>query len=541
MTFPSRGCRTCKKRRVKCDEARPVCERCRKANIECTHDESTNKFIFLSENEYAVGQRKRPRGPNVKPGSNIQPHFLASLSPNEHQITPIQNSQLFEEPDNIQLPLVSRGLEIPLDDQAFTYYWRNYVEVPPGFPEIVDGHMCAIASSYKTQGQTVLSLAVSAVSHATFGRSQKSSAVVAASNTKYAKALLRTNAALTDPVEALSDEVLLAVMLLSFYENSVMDKASNNLGRGLQVMASRSFTHHDGAMAMLNFRRQQNYRSARNVGLDKLVRRQLIRSLLLRSQPLPPWLRNGAQFGESGVALNFDKCMVVGAKLRHQASKVLHDTTFSPISQAYDEVTKLHDLFAETKALDSLMAIWEKSLPMEDRYSVHKIQQSRVDETAQRIFDVENVHIYPTVGHAGMWNRYRTLRIAINDIMVKVLAKIGGPEPTNVLFRGDCIKVRIEHLTEDLCASIPYMLGLIETRYVPLGGDMAAFIKPPTSPKETASATIASLLCWPLAMTTMIPSIPQRHRKYLKARLLEVSEIVDDGVLETLASASLDE
>lgn len=35
------GCYTCRQRRVKCDEARPVCERCRKGKRDCTYPEKT--------------------------------------------------------------------------------------------------------------------------------------------------------------------------------------------------------------------------------------------------------------------------------------------------------------------------------------------------------------------------------------------------------------------------------------------------------------------------------------------------------------------
>ena len=166
------------------------------------------------------------------------------------------------------------ALDIPLDDQALTYYSRFYVEVPHGLPEIVDGHLkYALADWCYSQPQSILSLAIFAVSHATFGRARKSHAALAVGCRKYSKALVKTNLALKDTSEITHDEVLLAVILLSFYENSVMDKTSHVSSRDIQVMASRSFAHHDGAMAVLKLRRQLDQRTNCSMELDKLVRR----------------------------------------------------------------------------------------------------------------------------------------------------------------------------------------------------------------------------------------------------------------------------
>ena len=60
------------------------------------------------------------------------------------------------------------ALDVPLHNQALSYYSRYYVEVPHGLPEIVDGHLkYATADRCYSQPQSMLSLAIFAVSHAT--------------------------------------------------------------------------------------------------------------------------------------------------------------------------------------------------------------------------------------------------------------------------------------------------------------------------------------------------------------------------------------
>lgn len=106
---------------------------------------------------------------------------------------------------------------------------------------------------------------------------------------------MMTNLALEDVSEVRHDEELLDVMPLSFCENSVMDNTSHVSSRGFQVMASRNLAHLDGAMTVSNLRRQLDQNTNYSMELDKLVQRQLMRSLLLRAMPLPFWLRDDSQ------------------------------------------------------------------------------------------------------------------------------------------------------------------------------------------------------------------------------------------------------
>lgn len=460
------------------------------------------------------------------------PQIVRSSKPEGLSRSPDDALPIEIPPAEPQRLFVLPALDIPLHDQALTYYSRYYVEVPHGLPEIVDGHMkYALVDWCYSQPQSILGLAIFAVSHATFGRARRSHAALAVGSTKYSKALLKTNLALKDASKATHDEVILAIMLLSFYENSVMDKTSNVSSRGIQAMASRSFTHHDGAMAVLNLRRQLDQRTNYSMGLDKLVRRQLMRSLLLRSMSLPSWLQDGSQYGEHGFALELDRCMVGAAKLRHQASSLSVDFASLSISDRYDEMVRLGRLLAEAQTLDNVLVIWANDLPTENWYSTRTVQD---DEIGNRILD-GTVHIYPTVGHAGMWNRYRALRLTVNDTMLKTLSVLAESSDSDTESLEEAVKLRIQRLADDLCASVPYMLGLIEPHDV-AGHDVTVVTKTPASPKQAVKATTAAFLCWPLTMATMVSGIPERHQRYLRNRLLDVSEIVDDGVLERIAA-----
>ena len=544
MTFPSRGCRTCKQRHIKvrftghqcstivadkcltkCDEARPICNRCRKSNLSCHGVETVTDFVFLNENNYAIGRWKRPRGPNLR----------SSLIARDRSRTPSSSGALpIESPlADLQSYSITPALHVPLDDQALCYYSRSYVEVSYGFPEIVDGHLkYASADWCYLQPQSILSLAILAVSHATFGRARNSHAALAVGCKSYLNALVKTNMALKDVGDATHDEVILAVMLLSFYENAATDKMSPV--SNLQVMASRSFAHHDGAMALLYLRRQLGQRISCSIELDKLVRRQLMRSLLLRSMPLPIWLRNGSQYGEHGFALELDHCMVGAAELRHRASILCTDSVSLSKSDGHGDIVGLRRLLAEAQTLDNVLAIWANELPSENRYSIQAVQKDGLVETGNKILD-DIIHIYPTVGHAGMWNRYHALRLTINDILLKTLSILDESFQLDTKSLEEAAHLRMLYLANDLCASVPYTLGLVQPHHAAVhNGTVVSNI--PASVNVAVKATTASLLCWPLTMATMLSGIPERHHLYLRNRLLDVSEIVNDGVLRGVAA-----
>ena len=62
MPYPSSGCQTCRKRRIKCDETRPTCGQCIKSARECTgFKDEPGDLPWRSENVFASGMARRPR------------------------------------------------------------------------------------------------------------------------------------------------------------------------------------------------------------------------------------------------------------------------------------------------------------------------------------------------------------------------------------------------------------------------------------------------------------------------------------------------
>ncbi|KAF2714942.1 hypothetical protein K504DRAFT_421231 [Pleomassaria siparia CBS 279.74] len=548
MFFPRRGCETCKHRRVKCDRARPVCGQCQKTKLTCKGVVEDGSFIFLDENEYAGGVRKRRRGPNVTTAATTTSTKASTLptnlitQENFNTKSPSAGSDDFSlfdiEPMDAQNFQLFPALDIPLEAQAIAYYVHIHVDIPYGVPEAMDSHLkYATIDWSQSEPDSVLRLAISAVSHATFGRARRSQAALTVGCTLYSKALVKTNMALRNPREVTDDTVLLSAMLLSFYENSVMDRRSDVVSRDIEVIGSRSFAHHDGAMALLKLRRQRGWPTNRSMELDKLVRRQLMRTLVLRSMPVPPWLRDGSQYDEFGQALELDRFTVIVAKVRHQTSVLCKGLAKCTVSISDEQIAQLHSFLAEAQTLDSALGRWASNLPAELQYTSVSVDTDPDLGTIDRSFN-GTIHIYPTVGHAGLWNRYRALRIAVNSVILMAMSAIPIPLNLETISLKGAVKTTMCRLAEDLCESVPFALNMIGA-YQIAGKDRFFVTKPPTDIKGDLKTCTAIFLCWPLALVITIPELPETPGHYLRKRLLDVSKIVDDGVLERIATLSL--
>ncbi|KAL9597172.1 MAG: hypothetical protein Q9219_005338 [cf. Caloplaca sp. 3 TL-2023] len=465
MTFPSRACYQCKQRRVKCDETRPSCHRCQKANLTCSGSGEGGDLIFLNENEYAIGQRQRPRGPNVNAASKARKIALKTTSSETESCSRSQDEVLVAKatPINSQSCVLVPALVSPLEDRALAYYSRNHTEAPDGLPAIADGWIRHLKYTFeewsRSRHDSVLSHAVLAVSHATLGRARQDHIALTAGSREYSKALVRTNMSLANAKEASTDEVLLAVMLLSFYENSVMDKISPVSRRTIEAMCSKSFAHHDGATAMLKMRQQVHQRTDRGIELDKLVRRQLMKTLLLRSMNVPSWLRDGSKFGENGLAFDLDDYMARAAKIRHEAGTLYAEFVEDPISDRHHELPRLYQTLTNAQTLDDDLKIWSNRLPKEFEYSLYSLENNTYAWTEKLVFE-SSVHQYSTTGHAGVWNRVRTVRLILNDIMLRILSLFNQRSIFDTQILEQAASSRIHCLANDLCASIPYVFGL---------------------------------------------------------------------------------
>jgi len=273
----TRGCRTCVQRRVKCDTARPVCERCAKGKRTCVWDPNElGGLRFQDESQYAQGKARRPRA--TKTGS---PSALITTK--------------------TSIPAPQPAITLSLDDQAFQYWaTTNTTQADTLHEAAHEWHTHVIPHWRKAKPGSCIHLAVSTLSRAVFGRARGVPQALAQADRSYAQCLYKTQQAVGGQSHEDMDELLLTTMMMGYFEN--IRYSTNPLETGVRVedavgaRYTNVFCHYEGAMGLLRIRRECGVST--DGTLDKVARRQIVR-VFIASNGTHPLTATDTCFGAS--------------------------------------------------------------------------------------------------------------------------------------------------------------------------------------------------------------------------------------------------
>ncbi|KAJ5489412.1 hypothetical protein N7539_004302 [Penicillium diatomitis] len=114
----SKGCKTCRRRRVKCDETKPTCTRCQKAGYKC--DGYVQFAEFIDVTAQVSHKRQSKRDSTSATSTPCSPSAGRSLSAGGWKLTSSSQSSV------IGLPVVSISVNPPWDEQShFTSHLVN--------------------------------------------------------------------------------------------------------------------------------------------------------------------------------------------------------------------------------------------------------------------------------------------------------------------------------------------------------------------------------------------------------------------------------
>ncbi|TVY88773.1 Beauvericin cluster-specific repressor [Lachnellula willkommii] len=185
----SGACSTCKRRKVKCDESRPSCQKCQSIGRSCPGYMDDWDLAFRSENQvvklkvHSNGRKPARESPNV---TTLNPTLW--YVPN--QLTPDIGLQV--------IPLFFRNFILP----SRTHGWLDFL---PGLLEQVSS-------------SSVLHQAVYAAAYANIAQRYQSTELRYNAISYYCKAIKQVNFLLFKRSAVISDNTIIAVMLLGLYE-----------------------------------------------------------------------------------------------------------------------------------------------------------------------------------------------------------------------------------------------------------------------------------------------------------------------------------
>ncbi|KAH6870979.1 hypothetical protein B0T10DRAFT_553528 [Thelonectria olida] len=474
----NRACQTCRARRIKCDGAKPVCQKCVKSHRTCVEADAAKQQFFAIhiENQYVTGEKRRPRGPR------------SSLVP----IHP----------------------DFDLKTRAHAYYAQNHFQVFQDMPDVATTWTECL-HEWKAEGKSspIVDLAFSSLALSVFARLQNCRPAAAEACKSYLRLLqhmqsriLHVNNGNLDAGEV--DAYLLAAHFMARYESFVQNHGDATDSEPLKLI--NVWSHIDGAAAILKIWYDNRHHYTPTAAI-KQTRRKLIKSSLLREQPLPRWLADGGLFGERDIALEFDHLIIQFIDIRHKYLKlkqVSEDGTSIP--------QEVDGLINESRKLDQDIQDWSTRLPSKWSYDTHVLAET---------CDYSEDHLYSTTilscarpGYSAVWNEYHATRMLISHTRLQILDLVVA-QP-NFAYQSETLEclAQLNSSADSLASFVPFCLDYIRMRSHQTSAASVEISNEPFKPY------LASLVVWPMSLASGLQMLEPAQRQWFRSALFRVSK-----------------
>lgn len=418
---PSRGCVTCRQRRVKCDETKPVCRACLRLGLDCA-GYARPRLRFKDETVRYMG--KPPAQATCV--SNRNHHFTETMT-KTNTVPPFPSHS-------------PQDLAVPFFLTYVTDIGRS-VESTRGFLEFVRPVLASESPS------SALSAAVNAMAVKVWAMIGHNHVSESMSTRLLCQALVRLRQATNDPEERERDATVLAALVLQMH-----DTLSAVSGR-----VKAHGTHRDGALALLTQRDESSHGAKYHPYLvGNLLHSRVSRSVRARNAlssielqwletqvvPVLP-INPSSQLDVIGVSI---------ASLQHDFC--------DPSLTKFARPSRLRQLRERVQRLDIQLQDWLKSIPP-------LWYQRRMQSGKDIDLSIETYHgacdIYPSVQIANIWNTWRIYRLILEQAksrLTNIFTRSGGGASStqNDMDPGD-VTHEVRELVDSICYSIPFYLG----------------------------------------------------------------------------------
>ncbi|PVH98115.1 hypothetical protein DM02DRAFT_719512 [Periconia macrospinosa] len=433
----SGGCITCKGRRIRCDEEKPNCRRCRRHGVECGGYKVNLKF---REQNYKFSTVER----KIEVGTDVGDRKMVVAVP----------------------------FSPSAPDTAVTFLLRHYagygrnMESGRGFFEV-------LGPVYRSQApDSTLSHAVSALAslvssiwrYGSHGANERRPP-----QDLYADAVVSLRRAIADCNQVNKTATLLAVLTLQWYENVVAVY-------GLRLATG---THHDGAISLLSLAEPGLSSTIVDASVRKFVLHIEISSALRRKKPI-----------QSLLSLSLRNNVSIAAPLNPSMALDSIGASIAELQAAHIHSLKgKEELRADAKRIDTQLLAWAQNAPPHWK-SVRLTNGNALDSSIP--YYIGQCEVYLSCQIANIWNLWRLQRLALLKISVRSFAPTVHAQTRQLdeeRMLGETEDLRqfqdvAQGLIDSVCRSVPFYLG---NRTAPLS--MADFTDPdlsfPSCPETT--------------------------------------------------------
>ncbi|OIW26196.1 hypothetical protein CONLIGDRAFT_706264 [Coniochaeta ligniaria NRRL 30616] len=414
---PSKGCKTCRIRRVRCDQRKPTCGNCPKQKLECPG--YGDQFLHRHRDE-TMKTAKRSGSSVVAFQSLAETAILKSpVIPDDSFVPATQHRSL-----------VLSSLLPGTQDVALNFFFLAYgssldIEATGSLFHLLPAMYATCAPS----SPLALATAALAVNITGLWRLRGSDTTLA--RQLYAQAVTRVRETIMDTTQNRSDELLMATLVLESYDS---------VNREHQCNLSPS-VHASGSGALLKHRAVLNYRNQLSQHLVLAIRNKYVQDALTGGQCVKDisdiWLDYGPL--PQSPAASLDRLAFDVFQLRG-SSRLASDRP-SELSLPGNETSR-GLVVSQSLALHEECARWIDSLP--NRW--HPVAVNRVDihgsVKAAGMYGT-TCHVYANLSIATVRNLHRVIELGVLQILstfphtlVEAVCNATGlPRPPNTLGR----------------------------------------------------------------------------------------------------------
>ncbi|KAK5115248.1 hypothetical protein LTR62_001448 [Meristemomyces frigidus] len=458
---PSAGCDNCRKAKKRCTLEQPSCSRCVKLKKECAGYRDTSVLQIHDESESVRRKATKTKSRSAIASAALTPPAIAI----ENSCTSLPDLIAMMEMDLSTIPLVSMS-DVPIDesdldcdelelqtsgntlallkpasaipyqmkpvadDVATTHFFNSFTN---------NGHWDFLrVFQRKSNLDPCLNLAIRACGMAALTNIEYISKGPEYARSMYVEALGLLNAALRDPKRSTTDESLLAVTMLGYYENLVCDSREN-------ILSWKA--HISGATSLLHLRGTSQFSSLVGRTLFRETRAQILIHCIWDDLQPPSFLWDWQaelerQSPEMTIARPADTLTSICFEFAMVRAKIEQNI----ISNA--------DALAECNDIDRKMLQWS----MDTSEAGERWQWNEVEVPDSP--DVWNglVHSFAGPPAPAIWNTFRSIRILVTRSQEWLCKRFefspADREEQTSYFR----KVR-RQMTDEICAGIPCQLG----------------------------------------------------------------------------------
>ncbi|KAJ0417845.1 hypothetical protein BJY00DRAFT_195775 [Aspergillus carlsbadensis] len=509
---PSPGCGRCRTRRLKCDEARPSCSQCVRAETECPGYRNTLDLRFRDQSDEVIGKARR-QGCKSAAGTSKRKATKTTSSSSSH---------------SVDVPRPEPSLTYSEEDLARGYMYSHYLTGGT----TTGGNLAYLSNSAKDPQNSAVNAALTAVGLALMSNIRMAPQLLLAARREYTTALSRTNYALGDPVLSKRDDTLAAVVLLGMFEVTTCTDGS---------FFDRWMKHMDGAAHLIELRGLEQLERPGGLHLFTQLRAQINVSRIYQERPSPPilaYLTTQAKQYRTLEDQVYDDFGTVGTKLADFCAALKDNTITQPT-----EILRL------ALNLDAELTSIAASVPISWHYQTVPVPRSTGGDDGLPVLFTPDIwgdvyHVYTNINISSSWNNYRSAQLMIHELIIDTAKELEtqslyahlADEYRSLRSRSEQVS---RQLVEDIIASVPFHLGAAadtaETSTT--SSTPPSSFTGPTGIRSHVSPASGMALVWPLLIAANSGFASHELREWIVAVLEKIGYSM--GLNQALAMARL--